>query len=106
MIQLGRIVIHHLLREAHGVLSLGRRHLRLIILQCRWVSLRLSGKQIHDCAFASGALVNRKRGAEFAMGADLDGFKELDGEVLAVVADEVICGAFFAPVECEMLDVC
>lgn len=31
------------------------------------------------------------------MRAHLDGFEELDGEILTVVADEVVCGSFFAP---------
>lgn len=67
------------------------------MLQCWRVSLGVPSKQIHDRAFAGGSLVNRKGGAELAMGANLDSFEQFDGEVLAVVADEIVCWAFFAP---------
>jgi hypothetical protein len=97
MIKLGRILVHDLLRKIHRVLPLRRRHIRLIVLQFRRVRLRLVRKQVHDSAFARRALVDSEAGAEVAVGADLDGFEELDGEVLAVVADEIVGWASSAP---------
>jgi hypothetical protein len=91
------IVSHDLLCKTQRILPLWRRHLCLVFLQ-RWrVGFRSAGEQIHYGAFACCALVDGEACAEFAVAANLNRFEELDGEVLAVVAYEVVGGPGRAP---------
>lgn len=65
MIQLGRLLIHNLLRNSRRILSPRRPgNPILILLLCRCLTFRLLGEQISDGAFASGTLVDSECGAE------------------------------------------
>ena len=102
MIKLRRVLVHDLLCKAHGILSFGWWHLILVMLQLGRILLRLIGKQVHYSAFAGSTLVDGEACAKFSMSADLDGFEQLGREVLAIIADEIVCWAFLAPDIVEM----
>lgn len=67
------------------------------MLQFRRICFWLFSEQVHDGAFSSCPLVDGETRAKVAVSADLDGFEKFDGKILAVVADEVVGGSFFAP---------
>lgn len=89
-VQLLRIVVHDLLRMVDGLcVGLARRLALGAGLDVVGVLL---GEEVHDFALARGALVDGEGGAELAVGADVDDVEQVDGKVLAVVADEVVGG--------------
>ena len=99
-IQLRRVLIHNLLRRLHRIRMLQSRRplftIRLLLLRRKATYLMLLllrmliQKQIFNSPFASGALVHGKAGRELLVRAYLDCVEHGDGEVLAVVADEVV----------------
>jgi hypothetical protein len=102
LIQLRRILIHNLIRCLHGTRMLeSRRSLQLIgslflgfylLLLLRMFVL----EQVLDRSFARGALVYGECRGELLVCANLDSLEEIKGEVLAVVADQVVGWTSFA----------
>lgn len=88
IIQLRRIILHNLLRILRRILVMQRRALLILLLLGMLVD-----EQIFNLACARGGLVYGEAGGELFVCADLDGIEEEDGEVLAVVADDVVGGA-------------
>ena len=89
LIQLRCILIHHLLRKLHCISPMQLR-LRLVSLLI-WV---LVDEQILDRAFPSNPLVNNETRHKLIINTDLYRIQHEDGEVLTIVADEVVGGSF------------
>lgn len=99
VVQLRRILVHDLAGDLEGivVLQLG---LDLVV----GVLVRvLLDEQVLDRAVADGGLVDGEARGELAVLAEPDLLEQVHGEVLAVVVDEVVCGALFAHVEDDHL---
>jgi hypothetical protein len=97
-IQLRSILIHHHLRRLHCILMLqsGRPafFIYILLLASKILLLfwMLIHEQVFDSAFASCSLIDRKASGELLMCADLYGVKHVDGEVLAIVAYQIVSG--------------
>lgn len=91
LVQLSRVLVHHLLGQIQGILPLRFGFLFLVLLQAFWLFLsRLGRPQIVDRAFSSYPLIDSERGGEFLMRSGLDVGEQVDREILTVVADEVV----------------
>lgn len=88
IIQLRRILLHNLLRILRRILVMQGRTLLILLLLGMIVN-----KQVFNFALPSGGLVHGEGRGELLVRADLDGVEKEDGEVLAVVADDVVGGA-------------
>lgn len=97
MNQFRRIIVHDLLRKGDCILALRFRNFSFVLFELRRSLLGLICEEAHDGAFARRTLVYSKSCAELAMCSDLDRLEQFDCKVLAVVADEVVGGPFFAP---------
>jgi hypothetical protein len=89
IIQLRRILLHDLLRLIHRIHTLQRRHLTLLLGV-------LVLEEILNFTLPRRSLVDLEAGSKFPVRADLDRVEHVHGEVLAVVADDVVggpCGA-------------
>lgn len=96
IIQLGRILIHDLLRLVHRV-SPSERFDTIswsLVLFFRMLVI----PKILDLAGSSGTLVDLEAGGEFLVRAYLNGVEKVDSEVLAVVADQVVSWTLVAHV--------
>ena len=94
VIQLRSLLIHHNLRILHRIDAPQARRIRIDRLL---VGMAID-EQVADCAGARRTLVDGEARRELLVLADLDGVEEEDGEVLAVVADYVVCGPLLAHV--------
>ena len=100
LIQLRRILVHHLLGRLHRILVLQSRRPFLVVILLFFDSMllllfwMLVDEEILDGSFSGRSLVDGKARGEFFVRADLDCVQHGEGEVLAVVADQVVGGLF------------
>lgn len=92
IIQLRRMLLHHLLRSLNGVLTFRLRHFLFVGFHVILLGLFLGMfiEEIHNFAITSCSLVHGESRCEFSMRAELDVVEKIHGEILAVVADEIV----------------
>jgi hypothetical protein len=102
LIQLRRLLIHNRLRIQHRVGMLQPRRppqLIILLLLCGILLLLIRmfiDEQILNCPFARRALVHGEGVGELPVRSDLNRVEQVEREVLAIVADQVVGGAFGA----------
>lgn len=98
VIEMSRIIVHDLLRYLQGILSLGFRHGVFVFVELLLLFRMLVLPEVHDLVVSSCMLVDCECCGELFVSAELDLVEEVSGEILAVVANEVVCWPFLSHV--------
>ncbi|MAD81521.1 MAG: hypothetical protein CL912_01030 [Deltaproteobacteria bacterium] len=89
VVEFGGVLIHDMLGILHsiGALDTWRRRINLLFF---WMRIN---EEVFDGPIPGRSLINGKARGELVMGANLNGIEETNCEILAIVADDVVCSS-------------
>lgn len=98
VVKLGCVFIHNLLSSLYGVVVLGAQP-GVLVCGLGLVIRMLVDEQVLDSAGADGTLINVEACGEVAVFPDTDLVQEIQGKVLAIVVQEVVCWSLLPHIE-------